>query len=243
MSEIHPVEPFFLLYLYVLTYSNLTAKAWAKVKRAVDTFIYNLSMVKMSQDSAHICFYSNGCPWSKAFIEEIAKTPWKKEFRYICVDPGPNRPALPKFLKQTPTLVIRGEKEPRVDAEVMNWIYERRLRETQATQGQQRRADPAAAGGEPDAWNTAELGSGLGSGDSFYSFLSADTSTAGDGGASLPGTFSFLNGAAAPGGTAPGTSGAASGAAKTRREQMFDQQMEEYMSNRNSGMPKGPVRQ
>jgi hypothetical protein len=200
--------------------------------------------LKMSE-APHICFYSNRCPWSKAFIEELSKTPWKKEFRYICVDPGPNRPPLPKFLEKTPTLVIRGEKEPRTDGEVMNWLYERKMRDTQS-QGpiRSKAVDPATAGGEPDAWNTAELGTGLGAGDSFYSFLNADTATSGDGGATIPGTFSFLNGQSAPGSKGadmyPGGAGAEK---KTKREQMFDQQMEEYMTHRDQGMPKGPMRQ
>jgi hypothetical protein len=87
-----------------------------------------------SQQRIHICFYSNRCPWSKAFIEEISKTPWKQEFQYVCVDPGPNRPQLPKWLEKTPTLVIRGEKEPRIDAEVMNWLYERKMKEPSSQQ-------------------------------------------------------------------------------------------------------------
>ena len=59
----------------------------------------------------HICFYSNRCDWSKAFIEEISKTNYHKDFRFICVDPSPNRPQLPSWLKQAPTLVISGSPE------------------------------------------------------------------------------------------------------------------------------------
>jgi hypothetical protein len=198
-----------------------------------------------SASPPHICFYSNKCPWSKAFIEELAKTPWKREFRYICVDPGPQRPQLPKWLEKTPTLVVRGEKEPRTDADVMNWIYERKMRETvAAAPPAQRPADPAAAT-EPEAWNMLELGSGLGSGDSVYSFYGSDTSTNGNGGASLPGTFAFLSGQAAPGSKGPDMypGGAGNGGEKkTKREQMFDSQMEEYMKHRDNGMPKGPGR-
>jgi hypothetical protein len=32
------------------------------------------------------------------------------------------------------------------------------------------------------------------------------------------------------------------GEKKTKREQMFDSQMEEYMKHRDNGMPKGPGR-
>ena len=199
---------------------------------------------------SHVCFYSNRCPWSKAFLEELSKTPWKREFNYVCVDPGPNRPKLPSWLEKTPTLVIRGEKEPRVDAEVMNWLYERRMRESSNSGGgggggggpQAVSNDPASAL-EPEAWNRSELGAGLGNtAGSFYSFLNDDTSTKGSG-ASMPGSFSFLNGQAAPGARGvdlyPGGGG---GEKKTKREQMFDQQMEEYMRYRDVGMPKSQPR-
>ncbi len=194
---------------------------------------------------SHICFYSNRCPWSKAFIEDLSKTPWKKEFNYICVDPGQNRPALPKWLEKTPTLVIRGEKEPRTDAEVMNWLYERRMRENTVSSSPNQRQpsqDPAAAT-DVEAWNRSELGGGLtNTAGSFYSFLSDDTTTKGSG-ASMPGTFSFLNGQAASGQRGVDTyPGGAGGEKKTKREQMFDQQMEEYMKYRDTGMPKGPSR-
>ena len=192
----------------------------------------------------HICFYSNRCPWSKAFIEELSRTPWKREFNYICVDPGQNRPSLPKWLEKTPTLVIKGEKEPRTDAEVMNWLYERRMKENtvSSTQPQSGSQDPADAT-DIEAWNRSELGAGLGNAaGSFYSFLNDDTTTKGSG-ASMPGSFSFLNGQSATGQrgaeTYPGGGG---GEKKTKREQMFDQQMEEYMKHRDNGMPKGPPR-
>ena len=31
----------------------------------------------MAQNPIHVCFYSNKCQWSKAFITEISATPWK----------------------------------------------------------------------------------------------------------------------------------------------------------------------
>lgn len=202
-----------------------------------------------SPQAVHICFYSNQCPWSKAFLEELSKTPWKREFQYVCVDPGKRPAQLPKWLEKTPTLVIKGEKEPRIDAEVMNWLYERRMRENTVSSSPDQRSssssnDPAAAT-DVEAWNRSELGAGLNnSAGSFYSFLNDDTGTKGSGGASLPGSFSFLNGQAGPGqrggDTYPG--GGGGGEKKTKREQMFDQQMEEYMRHRDNGMPKGPPR-
>lgn len=80
---------------------------------------------------AHLCFYSARCGYSKSFLEELSRTPYAREFRFVCVDAGPGgvRPALPPYVRAVPTLMIAGEHEPRVDAAVMNWLTERRLRE------------------------------------------------------------------------------------------------------------------
>ena len=81
----------------------------------------------------HICFYSNRCKWSKAFLQELAQTPWKGDFRFVCADPSPTRPKLPDWLKSVPTIVISGEPEPRVGADVMNWLYEKKMKEAATT--------------------------------------------------------------------------------------------------------------
>ena len=73
----------------------------------------------------NICFYSAKCQWSKAFIQEISQTPFKAQFQFVSVDNNSN---LPKWLKKVPTLVIQGEPEPRVDGEVMNWLYEEKMK-------------------------------------------------------------------------------------------------------------------
>ena len=197
----------------------------------------------------HLCFYSNKDKWSKAFLEELAKTPWPQEFNFICVDPSPNRPSLPKWLKQVPTIVIEGEKEPiKTDTEVMNWLYERKMREEmakQSTQQSQRKDSPRSAAivsGEPESWIGGEM---AGFGDSGYSFIDSDTSTAGNGGESIPGNFTFLNGGSGPGdrqsqanlGQAIQQQGA-----RSKKEQMFDQQLDLYKQQRDMGMPSGPNR-
>lgn len=81
----------------------------------------------MSQ--SHLCFFSTRCRMSQNFLEALSKTPYSKEFRFICVDniPGKPRPQLPAYVKAVPTLMIHGEKQPRVDGEVMNWLSERRM--------------------------------------------------------------------------------------------------------------------
>ncbi len=172
------------------------------------------------------------------FIKELANTPFKNEFTFICVDPSPNRPQLPGWLKKVPTLVIKGENEPRTDSEVMNWLFEKRLKENQRSGGGNA---PAAAGGaaaaglEPDPFNTLEMGS---LGTDPYSFLDSDGATAGNGGARIQHSFEFLNGA-------PGSAGARQGTTtitnhndkRSKKEELFDAQMEAYQRERAQGMP------
>jgi hypothetical protein len=64
------------------------------------------------------------------FLEEIAKTPFTKEFQFVCVDavPGRARPTLPPYVKAVPTLMIQGETLPRTDGNVMNWLSERKMK-------------------------------------------------------------------------------------------------------------------
>lgn len=195
----------------------------------------------------NICFYSNKDKWSKAFIEELAKTSWSREFQFICVDPSPNRPALPKWLKQVPTLVIAGDKEPiKTDTEVMNWLYERKMMEKPQKKAAAPSAAPAAAGGEPESWIGNEMD---GMGNSGYSFVDSDTSTGGNGGSTIPGTFGFLNGSSSPGdrqgNSAAGGSGSGGGGGghKTKKEQMFDEQLDLYKQNRDSGIRQPQMRQ
>jgi hypothetical protein len=186
----------------------------------------------------HIVFYSNRCEWSKAFIEEISKTNYHQEFRFICVDPGPNRPALPSWLKQTPTLVISGEPEPRTNSDVMNWLYERKMKDGAGKQG----SGGATAGpAEPEPYLDMEMGGGYGD---SYSFLGADTSAQGNGGTTMMHNFAFLGG-----GDAVSTREASnfqttnSNAKRSKKEEMLDAQMEQYKASREVGMPQRINRQ
>jgi len=197
------------------------------------------------QQPIHICYYSNKCMWSKAFIMELKDTPWKSQFHFICVDNSPSRPQLPGWLKKVPTLVIAGEGEPRTDSDVMNWLYEKKMKEStaQQRQGGGHQGPAPGVGGDPDAFNMLEQGS-FSKGFS-YSGLGVDTSTQGDGGLSMPGAFSFLGGAAAMGNKSqdsfPGAA-APSGRGKSKKEELFDKQMEAYQRERDAGLPRGPAR-
>ena len=186
----------------------------------------------------HICFYSNRCDWSKAFITELSQTKYHGEFRYICVDPGANRPQLPSWLKQTPTLVISGEPEPRVNSDVMNWLYERKMKDGGGGGGGQNGQMMSA---EPEPYLDSEMGGGFGD---SYSFVNSDWSTGGDGGTTIAHNFSFLNGS-----TSVGTKEASSfqttssNQKRSKKEELLDQQMEAYKRDRDAGVPQRIARQ
>lgn len=185
----------------------------------------------------HICFYSNRCEWSKAFITEISQTPYHKDFRFICVEPSPNRPQLPSWLKQTPTLVISGEPEPRTNSDVMNWFYERKMKDGAGGNSHGAPAGPA----EPEPYLDMEMGSCFGD---SYSFLGEDTSAEGNGGTQMKHNFTYLNG-----NDSVGTKEASSfqttnsNQKRNKKEEMLDQQYEQMMKSRDSGMPKSIARQ
>jgi hypothetical protein len=192
----------------------------------------------------HICFYSNRCEWSKAFIEEIAKTSHHKDFRFICADPSPNRPQLPSWLKQTPTLVISGEPEPRTNSEVMNWLYENKLRDGTGTSGSGNGAAGAVGGFnatgqvDPEPYLDVEMGGGFGD---QYSFLGADTSTQGNGGLSMKHNFTYLGANEAVGtkeASSFQTTSNPSGGKRSKKEELFDLQLEQMMKGRDSYLPK-----
>lgn len=179
-------------------------------------------------------------------MEEIAQTPYYKDFRFICVDPSPTRPALPSWLKQIPTLVIRGETSPRTDGDVMNWLYEKRIRQGPApvatggqTRGQAAVAEPQAS--EPEPYLDTEMGGGYGD---QYSFLGIDTSATGNGGTSMSHNFTFLQGQGAVG-TKEASQFQTTSVSQKRssKEELLDQQMEQYMKARESGMPQRIARQ
>jgi hypothetical protein len=190
----------------------------------------------------HICFYSNRCEWSKAFIEELSKTSYKNEFRFICVDPSPNRPALPSWLKQAPTLVISGEPEPRTNSDVMNWLYERKMRDGGGSGNSGGNASTGGQGAtEPEPYLDMEMGGGYGD---QYSFIGSDTSAQGDGGMSMKHNFTYLNGQdGVSTREASNFQTTNSNEKRSKKEELLDQQMQAYKSQRDVGMPQRINRQ
>jgi hypothetical protein len=191
----------------------------------------------------HICFYSNRCEWSKAFLTEISQTPYHKEFKFVCVDPGANRPQLPSWLKQTPTLVISGEAEPRTDSEVMNWFYERKMMDGGGNRGANQGGGGAQGMADvgPEPYLDSEMGGGFGD---SYSFIEDDTTTQGNGGMRMKHNFTYLNGQDAVGTReASSFQTTDSNQKKSKKEAMFDQQYEQMMKSRDMGIARPVARQ
>ena len=190
----------------------------------------------------HICFYSNRCEWSKAFITEISQTSYHKEFRFICVDPSPNRPQLPTWLKQTPTLVISGEPEPRTNSEVMNWLYEHKMKNGGANNGASNSGNSVSGTSvEPEPYLDMEMGGGFGD---SYSFLGDDTTTQGDGGLRMKHNFTYLNGQdSVSTREASNFQTTSSNQKRSKKEELLDQQMEQFLKSRDNGIPQRIVRE
>ena len=201
----------------------------------------------------NICFYSNKCDWSEAFLKELSKTSYKSEFQFVCVDTA-MRSDLPTWLKQVPTLLIRDDKEPiKTNSEVLNWLYERKLKDTTRNpsssssgqgQGQLPRGPmPAGAADEPEAWNMAEMGGKL---SESYGNLVEGTGASVDNSSTKNWDFGFLNGGASQGDRTTQSMGDSSmrqepGRTKSKKEEMFDRQMEAYQKNRDTGLPQKRV--
>lgn len=191
----------------------------------------------------HVCFYSKKCRWCEGFINELKNTPYFNEFKFICVDPSPQRPPLPGWLKKVPTIVIRGEKEPRTDGDVMNWLSERRLMGSAmpaqpiSSSGNRGGSDQRGSGAPPaqqevEPWIPGEMGGAI---TKSFSFINSDESPKHN--------FEFLNGGGGGVGvrTASDMPGGGLGARgqqqKSKKEELFDKQMENFMRQRTAGMP------
>lgn len=189
-------------------------------------------------NKSKICFYSNNPKdkWSKVFLEELAKTSWVNEFQFICVDPSPNRPPLPSWLKQVPTLYIKDdEKDPvKTDSDVMNWLWERKMKDMSKQKTSSAPIPDGQPGGEPMSWVAGELG---GIGDSGYSWLDGNESA-------NPGSFTLLNMPVGPGVRQGESMGQMNQqAARSKKEVQFDNQLEMFKKARDMDTPRGAPRQ
>jgi len=182
----------------------------------------------------NVCFYSNKCRWSEAFIKAIKGTSFVKEVQFICVDGRVGELTQKyKWLKKTPTLIVKGEDEPRTDGNVMNWLAEKQLMNRPNSGA----AGVAAAMAEPEPWIGSEMGGSLTKG---FSFIGGEEDAP-------KGNFEFLNGnngvASKTASDMPGGGLGARAQNKSKKEELFDKQMETYMRDRQQGMPQMPMRQ
>lgn len=122
----------------------------------------------------------------------------------------------------------------------MNWLYERKMKEMPKKDKPAQNASAAVISGEPESWVGNEM---EGMGNAGYSFVDSDTSTGGNGGSTIPGTFGFLNGGSAPGDRQSGNAISGSSGTRTKKEHMFDQQLDLYKQNRDVGLKQAPARQ
>ena len=145
------------------------------------------------------------------------------------------------WLKQVPTLVIKNDKEPiKVNGEVMNWLYERKMKDTSRSPSvQQQNSNMANAVSEPEAWNISEMGGKLS--ESYGNLIGGSGAAVEHSGSK---NFEFLNGNAASGdrtiqGIGGGDGGIRQepGRAKSKKEELFDRQLDAYQQNRDVGLP------
>jgi hypothetical protein len=179
-------------------------------------------------------------------MKEISQTPYKLEFQYICVDTTP-RAQLPDWLKQTPTLVIRNDQEPiKTNSDVMNWLYERKMKDPGYVSKPS--ASTASTAGnssaEPEPWNTMEMGGRLS--ESYSNVINGSGSVV-ENSSNKNFDFGFLGGNAAQGDRTTqsiGDSGMRQepGRQKSKKEEMFDRQMDAYQKNRDTGLPQARPR-
>ena len=187
----------------------------------------------------HVCYYSNKCEWSEAFLKELSSTPYKSEFHFVCIDT--QRSQLPTWLKQVPTLVIKNDKEPiKTNGDVLNWLYERKMKDNSRSPTVSNSPTKQPESSEPEAWNISEMGGKL---SESYGNLIGGSGAAVESSSSKNFDFGFLNGNAATGDRTTQSMGDSSmrqepGRAKSKKEELFDKQMEAYQQNREVGLPK-----
>ena len=136
----------------------------------------------------------------------------------------------------------------KVGSEVMNWLYERKMKDTSRAPASvvntMRTPSAGAATGtigsmEPEAWNISEMGGKL---SESYGNLVDGSGASVESSSSKNFDFGFLNGNAAPGDRTGQNMGQGMkvepGRSKSKKEELFDKQMESYQQSRDIGIPK-----
>lgn len=192
---------------------------------------------------SYICFYSNKCKFCEYFLKELAKMPpLKPRFTFICVDPSPNRPAIPKMITQVPAVIIKGDPSPLLGNDAINWLATMKLQISPPSgPGGVKPPNPGGIPEEPEAYFASEMGGGY---SSAYTYIDNQQQELGG----TVGNFEYLSGGGAGmsttmSGHIQGANNAGGTDRKTAKEKAFDSQMTEYMSKRDIGMPQLVKRQ
>jgi hypothetical protein len=183
----------------------------------------------------YICFYSNKCKFCEYFLRELANiAPLKTQFHFVCVDPSSQRPVIPASITQVPAVIQRGEQVPMLGNDAINWLATMKL-QFEAPTGSTK---PAGMPEEPEAYFAYDMG---GRYSSAFTYIDNHGQELGG----TTGNFEYLGGGASMATTAAGASLGSQpvgGGKVSAKEKMFNKQMEEYMSQREMGMPKPPQR-
>ena len=123
----------------------------------------------------------------------------------------------------------------------MNWLYERKMKDggggRQGGQGQGAPSGPV----EPEPYLDMEMGGGFGD---SYSFIGDDTSAEGNGGTRVAHNFTYLNGQdSVSTREASNFQTTSSNQKRSKKEELLDQQMEQFMKSRDMGIPQRIARQ
>jgi hypothetical protein len=125
----------------------------------------------------------------------------------------------------------------------MNWLYERKMNDGGSTgiHGGGHGGGQMVGLDEPEPYMDSEMGGGFGD---SYSFLGDDTSTQGDGGMRMKHNFTYLNGQEAVSTReASNFQTTSSNQKRSKKEELLDQQMEQFMKSRDMGIPQRIARQ
>jgi hypothetical protein len=199
-------------------------------------------------NKTYICFYSNKCKFCEYFLKELATMPFKGQFHFVCVDPSPNRPQIPSVITQVPAILVKGEANPYLANEAINWLAVKKMEYTPAKAPAG--AGPAAVPEEPEAYFANEMRGYS----SAFTYIDNQQQELGG----TIGSFEYLGGGGAGvsttapnhmvggggGGSNQGQQGSVAGTDRvSQKERMFNKQMEEYMLRRDQGVPQQVKRQ
>ena len=187
---------------------------------------------------SNIIYISKKCQYSKQLLIMIYKNPMLKEmFRIECVENSP----IPPFIKTVPTLFNETNNSVISGTDLFNLInsYVQQTsgggaEESQAPGGDQRNAQAGIEAPKEDEelapWNGGEMGGSI---SSCYSFLDNDNP--------IQNSFELIGEGVTGAGTGPGGDlpkpEMSGGDVGSDKRQMFDNDYENFIKNRNAGIP------